>query len=51
MVTVFPSLKFTLDNANNNLKEWQKLIDEGRLTGWTPKKRIIKKNSEKRKIR
>ena len=44
MVTVFPSLKFTLDNANNNLKEWQKLIDEGRLTGWTPKK---KNNKEK----
>ena len=44
MVTVFPSLKFTLENANNNLKEWQKLIDEGRLTGWTPKK---KNNKEK----
>ena len=44
MVTVFPSLKFTLENANNNLKEWQKLIDAGRLTGWTPKK---KNNKEK----
>ena len=44
MVTLFPSLKFTLENANNNLKEWQKLIDEGRLTGWTPKK---KNNKEK----
>ena len=38
LVSVFPSLKFTLDNANNNLKEWQKLLDAGRLTGWTPKK-------------
>ena len=38
LVLVFPSLKFTLDNANNNLKEWQKLLDAGRLTGWTPKK-------------
>ena len=38
LTLVFPSLKFTLDNANNNLKEWQKLLDEGRLKGWTPKK-------------
>ena len=38
LVSVFPSLKFTLDNAKSNLKEWQKLLDEGRLTGWTPKK-------------
>ena len=38
LVSVFPSLKFTIDNAKNNLKEWQKLLDEGRATGWTPKK-------------
>jgi hypothetical protein len=44
LVSVFPSLKFTLDNANHNLKEWQKLLEEGRLTGWTPKKT---KNKEK----
>ena len=44
LVSVFPSLKFTLDNANHNLKEWQKLLEEGRLTGWTPKKN---KNKEK----
>ena len=48
LVSVFPSLKFTLDNANNNLKEWQKLLDAGRLTGWTPKKK--KKNRIKYKI-
>ena len=48
LVSVFPSLKFTLDNANNNLKEWQKLLDAGRLTGWTPKKK--KKNRAKYKI-
>jgi hypothetical protein len=48
LVTVFPSLKFTLDNANNNLKEWQKLLDAGRLTGWTPKKN--KKNKIKNKF-
>ena len=48
LVTVFPSLKFTLDNANNNLKEWQKLLDAGRTTGWTPKKN--KKNRGKNKF-
>ena len=48
LVSVFPSLKFTLENANNNLKQWQKLLDEGRLTGWTPKKK--KKNRLKNKI-
>ena len=42
---IFPSLKFTIDNANNNLKEWQKLLDAGRLTGWTPPKN--KKNIKK----
>ena len=35
---IFPSLKYTYDNANNNLKEWQKLLNEGRKKGWTPKK-------------
>ena len=39
LVTIFPTLKFTLDNANNNLKEWQKLMDEGRKKGWTPPKK------------
>ena len=35
---IFPALKFTYDNAQNNLKEWQKLLNEGRIRGWTPKK-------------
>ena len=38
LVTIFPTLRFTLDNANSNLKEWQKLMEEGRKRGWTPKK-------------
>ena len=45
---IFPSLKFTIDNANNNLKEWQKLIDAGRMTGWTPQKK--RKNAKKLKF-
>ena len=38
LCSVFPTLKFTLDNANHNLKEWQKLLNEGRKRGWTPSK-------------
>ena len=38
LVLIFPTLRFTLENANHNLKEWQKLLDQGRKTGWTPPK-------------
>ena len=38
LVTMFPSLGFTLDNAKNNLKEWQALADQKRKTGWSPNK-------------
>ena len=61
---IFPPLKYTYDNANNNLKEWQKLLNEGRKKGWTPKKgdknnnninllkikRAVTKNFEHQKI-
>ena len=39
LTNIFPTLKFTLDNANKNLKQWQKLLNEGRLKGWTPPKK------------
>ena len=39
LVSVFPTLKFTLDNAKINLKEWQELLEQGRLRGWTPTKK------------
>ena len=54
LVKIFPTLRFTLDNANTNLKEWQKLLKEGRLRGWTPPKstheveRLPKKCATKR---
>ena len=38
LITIFPTLRFTLDNAKNNLKEWQKLMEQGRKRGWTPEK-------------
>ena len=44
LVTMFPSLKYTMDNAKDNVKEWQKLLEEHRATGWTPEKN--KKNKE-----
>jgi len=38
LVDIFPSLKFTMDNAKTNLKRWEKLVSKGRLKGWTPEK-------------
>ena len=38
LVNVFPTLKYTLDNAKTNLNRWQKLANKGRLKGWTPEK-------------
>ena len=38
LVNVFPSLKYTLDNAKINLNRWQRLANKGRLKGWTPEK-------------
>ena len=37
LVTMFPTLKYTIDHAENNVKEWQKLIEQKRLKGWTPR--------------
>ena len=45
MTSMFPGLHFTVDNVLNNIKEWQKLVDENRQRGWTPKK--INKEDEK----
>ena len=49
MVSMFPNLKYTMENTKNNIKEWQKLLDQHRLRGWTPKKEIKnEKNNEKK---
>ena len=47
LISMFPSLSYTTDNAKNNMKEWQKLIEQKRKTGWTPPKK--KKNEEENK--
>ena len=38
LVNIFPSLKYTMDNAKTNLKKWEKLASKGRKKGWTPEK-------------
>ncbi len=37
LITIFPTLNYTVENANNNINEWQKLVDAHRLKGWTPR--------------
>ena len=44
LVTMFPSLNYTIENAKINLNKWQKLADEGRKRGWTPDKKRKDKN-------
>ena len=38
LAAMFPSLKYTMENAENNIKQWQNLRDKNRIRGWTPKK-------------
>ena len=38
LVEMFPKLKFTTENAENNVKQWTKFQSEKRLLGWTPEK-------------
>ena len=47
---IFPTLKFTLENANHNLKEWQKLLNEGRIRGWTPPKTLEDESNIKKSL-
>ena len=49
LVTMFPGLSYTVENANNNIEKWQQLVDEKRMRGWTPKKlsKDDENNSEK----
>ena len=36
LITIFPSLNYTIENAKINLKKWEDLIEQHRLTGWSP---------------
>ena len=46
LVEMFPTLKFTINNAEENAKQWAKFQSEKRLLGWTPEK---KKRDEEKK--
>ncbi|MCQ2818899.1 MAG: 3',5'-cyclic nucleotide phosphodiesterase [archaeon] len=49
LINVFPSLTYMVDNAKINMNTWQKICDEGRIRGWTPKKEKEKENNEDKK--
>ena len=46
LVAIFPELKYTIDNAEDNIRRWTKLQDEKRKFGWTPKKGKTKEEEE-----
>ena len=48
LVTMFPTLEFTLVNAKNNIKKWQELAEQKRKRGWTPQK-VIDSNEKNNK--
>ena len=48
VVQMFPTLKFTMDNAQKNLDEWKKLSNQKRLKGWTPKKNQNEEDERKK---
>ena len=37
LINIFPTLSYTVENANRNMNEWQKLLEAHRLKGWTPR--------------
>ena len=48
LINIYPTLNYTVENANNNINEWQKLVDAHRLKGWTPRNiNEEKKNPDK----
>jgi len=51
LVSMFPNLKYTMENAKNNIREWQKLLDQHRVRGWTPKKEIKNEKNNGKKIK
>ena len=46
LVEMFPKLQFTIDNAENNIKQWTKFQREKKLLGWSPEKDKNKENDE-----
>ena len=46
LVDMFPSLQFTIDNAEKNIKQWTQFQSEKRLRGWTPEKNKKKEDDD-----
>ena len=49
LVSIFPKLKYTMDNAQNNIDEWKRLNEAKRKRGWTPQKENEKNNDNEKK--
>ena len=50
LVSIFPKLKYTMENAQDNIDEWKKLKEAKRLRGWTPQKEKEKENENEKEI-
>ena len=46
LVEMFPKLQFTIDNAENNIKQWTKFQSEKKLLGWDDNKNDNKNDNE-----
>ena len=40
LIMMFPTLSYTVENAKINIGEWQKLVEQKRMNGWTPRNEI-----------
>ena len=50
LTMMFPIMKYTIENTENNIKTWQEYSAQKRVTGWTPEKKTKnEKNKEKEK--
>ena len=45
LVQMFPSLNYTVDNAKNNLYQWEQLVKENRKKGWTNRESVPNGNN------
>ena len=48
LADIFPKLKYTMENAQNNIERWKKLQDQNVKLIWTPKKEKDKEKIEKK---
>ena len=51
LIKIFPTLSYTVENANNNINELQKLVDAHRLKGWTPRNINNEENKNEKNVK